>query len=66
MSLYAISDLHLSFSNNKPMDIFGDNWENHYEKIEKDWKNKVREEDTVLLLRRFFMGNAFKRYISRF
>ena len=23
MSIYAISDLHLSFNTNKPMDIFG-------------------------------------------
>ena len=28
MSIYAISDLHLSFGDNKPMDIFGANWEN--------------------------------------
>ena len=28
MSLYAISDLHLSFDEDKPMDIFGKNWKN--------------------------------------
>ena len=33
MSIYVIADLHLSFLHNKPMDIFGDNWENHAEKI---------------------------------
>ena len=37
MSIYAIADLHLSFSVDKPMDIFGDNWENHSEKIKKNW-----------------------------
>jgi predicted phosphohydrolase len=36
MSIYAISDLHLSFGTNKPMDIFGQNWEEHYEKIKED------------------------------
>ena len=32
------------------MTIFGDNWQNHDEKIKKDWESKVKEEDTVLLL----------------
>lgn len=49
MSIYAISDLHLSFGNNKPMDIFGANWENHAEKIKKDWLKKVTNDDLVLL-----------------
>ena len=50
MAIYAIGDLHLSFGTNKPMDIFGGNWENHYNKIKEDWLTKVKEEDTVLLL----------------
>ena len=49
MSIYAIGDLHLSFGENKPMDIFGENWENHAEKIKQDWISKVNEEDTVIL-----------------
>lgn len=49
MSIYAISDLHLSFGENKPMDIFGANWENHYEKIKKNWLKKVTDNDLVLL-----------------
>ena len=47
--IYAIGDLHLSFNESKPMDIFGDNWENHEKKIKKDWLNKVNENDLVLL-----------------
>ena len=35
MSLFVIADLHLSLGTNKPMDIFGDNWQNHDEKISK-------------------------------
>lgn len=35
MSIFAIADLHLSFGNNKPMDIFGENWDEHFEKIKK-------------------------------
>lgn len=49
MSIYVIADLHLSFSQNKPMDIFGDNWENHAEKIKKNWIKKVKADDYVIL-----------------
>ncbi len=49
MSIYVIADLHLSFSQNKPMDIFGDNWENHDEKIKKNWIKKVKADDYVIL-----------------
>lgn len=49
MSIFAISDLHLSFGTNKPMDIFGDNWIGHVEKISNNWKNLVKDEDVVLL-----------------
>jgi hypothetical protein len=47
--IFAIGDLHLSFSTNKPMDIFGHQWENHYEKIKEHWLKNVREGDLVLL-----------------
>ena len=33
MAIYTISDLHLSLGIDKPMDIFGVNWENHEKKI---------------------------------
>lgn len=49
MAIYVIGDLHLSFSVDKPMDIFGNNWENHADKIKKNWHRKVKEEDTVIL-----------------
>ena len=49
MALYAIADLHFSFSTNKPMDIFGENWKNHSQKIIENWKNIVTDEDTILL-----------------
>ena len=49
MAIYVIGDLHLSFSTNKPMDIFGRNWQNYEEKIKKDWLLKVKTEDTVIL-----------------
>ncbi len=49
MKIFAISDLHLSNAVEKPMDIFGDGWQNHFEKIGDDWTNKVGDDDLVLL-----------------
>lgn len=49
MKIFAISDLHLSINNPKPMDIFGPVWDDYIEKIIKDWNEKVSEEDIVLL-----------------
>ncbi|MBP3596288.1 MAG: metallophosphoesterase [Clostridia bacterium] len=49
MSIYVIGDLHLSFSTDKPMDIFGKIWENHSEKVKQNWIKKVTENDTVIL-----------------
>ena len=49
MKVFAISDLHLSINNPKPMDIFGPTWEGYVDKIFEDWKAKVSEDDVVLL-----------------
>ncbi|MCM8711074.1 metallophosphoesterase [Clostridium sp. SYSU_GA19001] len=49
MSLYAISDLHLALSMEKPMDVFGEHWYKHDEKIKNNWVSKIREDDTVLI-----------------
>jgi uncharacterized protein len=48
MSLFAIADLHLSLCADKPMDIFR-GWENYVEKIDRNWRAVVREEDTVVI-----------------
>ena len=49
MSLYAIGDLHLAFSVDKPMDLFDRVWKNHEKKIEKFWNRRIRPEDTVVV-----------------
>ncbi len=49
MKVYAISDLHLSLSGEKPMDVFGDKWENYLDKIQNDWNSKVSDDDVVLI-----------------
>lgn len=49
MAVYAISDLHLSFGTDKPMDIFGANWEDHACRLKKNWSKTVNDEDYVLI-----------------
>jgi hypothetical protein len=49
MKIYAISDLHLDYEKEKPMDIFGECWENHEEKIFENWQKKIMEDDIVLM-----------------
>ena len=49
MALYTISDLHLGFNVEKPMDIFGDKWKNHCDKIKNNWLEKITDEDTILI-----------------
>ena len=50
MRLFAIGDLHLSGTPpTKPMTIFGPAWKNHWQRIKTDWRNKVSNNDLVLV-----------------
>lgn len=48
MALYAIGDLHLSTTTEKPMDIFGSNWAGHTEKLRESFSQLGEEDVTVL------------------
>ena len=48
MNLFTIADLHLPLGADKPMDIFG-GWDNYVERLEKNWKKLVNDEDTVVI-----------------
>ncbi len=48
MKVYAISDFHLSNGTNKPMDVFGEKWVGHWDKISEVWKKEITDEDIVL------------------
>ncbi len=61
MHVFALGDLHLSFTHpvnednlsmaaeKKPMGCFGDQWQDHAVKIFNNWRKLVREEDLVLV-----------------
>ena len=49
MRLFAIGDLHLPGGQEKPMDVFGDHWEGHFERIAEDWRSRVTDDDVVLI-----------------
>ncbi len=49
MALYTIADLHLSITVDKPMDIFGSLWNDHMNKIKKEWEAVVGPDDTVVI-----------------
>lgn len=49
MALYALGDMHLSFTADKPMDGFGRVWKKHEKKIEKYCNKLIRPEDTFVI-----------------
>jgi predicted phosphohydrolase len=49
MSYFVIADLHLSSDGSKSMEVFGPRWIDYQNKIEKNWRAVVSDEDTVII-----------------
>lgn len=51
MSVFAISDLHLSTfeKTNKSMEVFGHRWDNYMDRIKSNWERLVTDSDTVII-----------------
>ena len=50
MTIWALSDLHLSFGTpSKSMEVFGSAWKNYAERIKTHWLESIRPEDLVLI-----------------
>lgn len=49
MAIYALADLHLPGGAEKPMDIFGPQWEDHVSRIAANWNALVSSEDLVII-----------------
>ncbi len=50
MHIYAIGDLHLSGDPpSKPMEIFGEHWAGHKDKVRANWLQTVTDDDIVII-----------------
>lgn len=49
MTVWAISDIHLSFARDDPRERFAGRWRDHAETIAREWRAVVRRGDLVLL-----------------
>lgn len=50
MAIYGISDLHLSKAvPNKSMELFGKDWEDYETKLDRNWREVVTDNDTILI-----------------
>jgi len=65
MALYAIGDLHLGLSVNKPMDIFGSGWANHAARLQEAFA-QLRDEDVTVLCGDSSWGIDFAESLADF
>lgn len=47
--IFALADLHLDYTGEKSMEVFGLNWENYQDRIFNNWNDVVGSGDTVLI-----------------
>lgn len=60
MSVYVIGDPHLSLGCSKPMDIF-EGWQGYEKRLEQNWRERISEEDTVVLAGDISWGMNFEQ-----
>ncbi len=66
MSLYTIGDLHLCFSDpSKTMSIFN-GWQDYQERIEENWRNTIKPDDTVVLAGDISWGMSLQQALPDF
>ena len=65
MALYAIGDLHLGLSVNKPMDVFGPGWDRHVERLQ-DAFSKLHDDDLTVLCGDTSWGIDFAQSLEDF
>ena len=49
MKIWAMADPHLGEAVDKPMDVFGTDWERHAERMQLNWRATVGNDDWVLV-----------------
>ena len=65
MALYAIGDMHLSLSVNKPMDIFGSGWTDHTNRLQ-DAFSGLHDDDVIVLCGDTSWGIDFEESLADF
>lgn len=65
MNLFAISDLHLSFGTDKPMNVFY-GWDNYTDRIKANWTRCVCAEDTVVIAGDVSWASSFEQALPDF
>lgn len=66
MSLYVIGDLHLTFSDpDKTMSVFS-GWTDYQERIEKNWLDIIKNDDTVVLAGDISWGMSLEQSLPDF
>lgn len=65
MSIFTIGDLHLSLGCDKPMDIFA-GWHDYVSRLTADWKEQVKDEDTVVLAGDISWGMSLEESLDDF
>jgi len=49
LAIFAIADLHLAHSRHKPMDVFGELWKDHVQRLAENWRQAVKADDLVIV-----------------
>lgn len=65
MRLFAISDLHLSLSADKPMDVFP-GWDNYVDRLYNNWQKAVEPDDTVVIAGDISWGISLEQSLADF
>ncbi len=66
MSVFVISDLHLSTNADKSMEVFGKRWQNYTERLQRNWNAVVNDSDTVIIPGDISWGLTLDESISDF
>jgi len=66
MSVFVIGDTHLSLSCDKSMDVFGVQWEDYVNRLEKNWNGCVCTDDSVIIAGDVSWGMNFDESLEDF
>ena len=65
MALYAIGDLHLSLSSDKPMDVFGEGWRDYVRRLEEAF-SQLNDDDVTVLCGDLSWGMSLEESLEDF